>query len=902
MIRIHYIALLFTLGICAAGLSAQELVPNKKGQERVTFRDLSRSLEQFKAAYNLDDQKGWKAYARWVEHQRSRLTPAGEIPDPSIFLGEAMAVAAQKSQLARQKTGLAWSPVGPFEKPGTYSNSPSYGMGRINCITFHPTDPNTYWIGVAQGGIWKTVDGGDSYTPLTDNLPLMRISDIAVDPTNPDVLYASVCDYAYIGVALNTDGRKRHSHYGLGVYKTTDGGLNWSPTGLSFSQATLDATLIRRVLIHPDNPDVLLAAGVSGVYRSSDAGDSWTQLRSDLIWDIEQDFTDGKVVYATQGHLKTLDIGLAGLLKSTDFGQTWTDLDPGFPGNKSISRVEIGLTPEDPNYVYLVASDLRGGFYGFYRSIDAGQSWETRYSHTNQVNILTWSVTGGGTGGQGWYDLAILVDPKDKQRVFVGGINMWGTADGGVTWNPCSYWVMYNGFTLHADHHQYKYNPADDKYYACQDGGVARTSEIVIGSSNSNYNWPTVWEERSNGMSITSFYRLGLSEMFPGYVIAGAQDNSTFYNENGEWVNIIGGDGMEAMIDPDDTQIIYGSSQYGNWSKSTDGGRSFRGIRPTSQESGGWTTPMVMDPENPTHLYAGYGNVWKSIDRGSNWEKLSSFPNIQGYGKPAIISALAICPSDPKHIYTAKRIHYEYDAPSSFWRTHDGAHFENVTAGLPDSLYFTYIAVDDDDPMSVWVTCGGFQEDAKVFHSSDGGLQWENISWNLPNIPVNTIVHQNRSDENIIYIGTDAGVYYTWDNWDHWELHSTDLPNVIVSELEIHYPSQKLYAATFGRGIWMADLASPKSSGFENQNLKTKLNVFPNPVEDGIIFIQSEGLQAKEITVEVVDIQGRQVHVEKYSQSRPDFSTKLKLDLNAGVYFVRLWADERMRTTKIYIN
>ena len=893
--------LVLLLTLCSQLMQSQnqEILPDLSQDKEVLFKDLLIAYDRYENLDAVDKEKGSKAYARWIEYNRERLNPGGVMADPSIFLKESIEISRKKESLSRAKTGLAWSPVGPFDKPGTFSSSPSYGMGRINCISFHPTEPDIYWIGVAQGGVWKTINGGESYMPLTDDLPLMRVSDIAVDPGNPDVIYISVCDYAYMGVALNTDGRKRHTHYGLGVYKTVDGGQNWNPTGLGFEQSTLDATMIRRVLISPENSDYLLAAGVSGIWKSSNGGSDWELIREEMIWDVEQDFTDGNVIYATPGYVQTLGLGQAGLLKSTDFGQSWTELNPGFPGDRSISRVEIGLTPESPDYVYLVAADLKGGFYGFYRSTDGGENWETRYSHTSQMNILAWSVQGSGTGGQGWYDLAILVDPKNKDRVFVGGINMWGTEDGGVTWKPCSYWVMYNGFTLHADHHQYKYNPVDQKYYACQDGGVARTSEIILGSASSNYNWPTVWEERSNGMAITSFYRLGLSEMNPGYLIAGAQDNSTFFKQNGEWVNIIGGDGMEAMIDPDNHNIIYGSSQYGSWSKSVDGGKSFRGIRPTNQENGGWTTPMVMDPNNPATIFAGYGNVWKSTNRGDNWTRISNFPEIQGYGKPAIISALSICPSDPGTIYVGKRIHHEYSSPSTLWKTHDGEHWVNVTAGLPDELYFTYLAIDNDDPMKVWVTCSGFLGANKVFHSSDGGENWENISWNLPNIPVNTIVHQNRTDNNILYIGTDAGVYYTWDNWDHWELHSTDLPNVIVSELEIHYPSQKLYAATFGRGIWMADLASATNGIDAIGSIETRLSVYPNPIVDGQVNIDISGMPAGLMTIDIIDIQGKIVFQEQVPASEGRFNGILNPDISPGVYFIRSWVGTTMRTTKL---
>jgi photosystem II stability/assembly factor-like uncharacterized protein len=366
------------------------------------------------------------------------------------------------------------------------------------------------------------------------------------------------------------------------------------------------------------------------------------------------------------------------------------------------------------------------------------------------------------------------------------------------------------------------------------------------------------------------------------------------------WNDVIGGDGMEAMIHPDDPDIIFGSSQYGNWSRSTNGGKSFRGIRPTYNENGGWTTPMIMNQSNPDELYAGYGNVWKSVDMGTSWDKISNFPVIEGYGYPAIISALEMCPVDPNYMYVAKRIHHTFNSPSSFWRTTDGSNWDNVTVGLPDSRYFSYIAVDDDDPLSVWVTCSGFSDGEKVYHSPDGGTTWENISYNLPNIPANTIVHQNGSDENLVYVGTDAGIYYTWDNHDAWELYSTDLPNVLVSELEIHYSTGKIYAATFGRGIWLADLATATSSSGEIEN-KNKLAVYPNPTS-GNMFIEYAGLPLGLMTIDLVDIQGKKVYSQTVSNESGQGKVKIYPDVKSGVYFVRLKAGNILRSSRVIID
>ncbi|MEM8908584.1 MAG: hypothetical protein AAGD05_12105, partial [Bacteroidota bacterium] len=225
--------------------------------------------------HDLEQTKGWKWHQRWLNEQVIRSNVRGEMPDHRPLFEAASALAASKAQQAAQRN-TSWMPVGPNVHPVVPNDDFFRGMGRINTIAFHPTDPNTFWVGVAQGGVWKTTNSGTSWLPLTDNLPILRISDIAVDPNDPDVMYISVGDYAYLGISLNTTGSKRHTHYGMGVFKTTDGGQNWNPTGLQFDQLGEDASLIRRVFINPANSQELVAAGMPGIWRSSDAGATWT--------------------------------------------------------------------------------------------------------------------------------------------------------------------------------------------------------------------------------------------------------------------------------------------------------------------------------------------------------------------------------------------------------------------------------------------------------------------------------------------------------------------------------------------------------------------------------------------------------------------------------------------------
>src|ERR1043166_6322193 len=202
----------------------------KESDKKLTFVEMQRQFNQFAATHDLKKTKHWE------NDMQYKTNGHGELVDPSIYINEAVKYANQKNStpVSSAFSAAAWSPFGPYFLPGNLTGYMQNGIGRINCIAFHPTDPNTYFCGVAQGGLWKTTNNGSTWTPLTDNLPIERISDIVIDPANTNIMYISVCDFEYIDVALNIDGRKRNTHYGLGVYKTTDGGLTWNPTGLSF--------------------------------------------------------------------------------------------------------------------------------------------------------------------------------------------------------------------------------------------------------------------------------------------------------------------------------------------------------------------------------------------------------------------------------------------------------------------------------------------------------------------------------------------------------------------------------------------------------------------------------------------------------------------------------------------
>lgn len=866
--------------------NGQQFLKKNAPGKKLSFSEMQLRFDSWAKETNLKNTKHWKYYKRWESDMLLKTDGKGELADPSIYINEAIKVSEQKKVLSTSRFAAAsWLPVGPYALPGNLTGYMENGIGRINCIAFHPTLPSTYFVGVAQGGLWKTTNNGTSWTPLTDNLPITRISDICIDPNNTDIMYISLCDFEYIDVALNLDGRKRNTHYGLGVYKTTDGGVSWAPTGLSFQLTDGDASLIRKVLVNPANSNQLVAAGVNGMYTSSNAGTTWTHTLDSLFWDLVQDPITPSTLYATSGWLATSNRGSAAIYKSTNFGVSWTMLTTGIPATGSIQRIKIAIAPSDPNYVYAFAVDAFDGMYGIYKSIDAGANW----TFTNPgVNVLEYDQ-GLNPGGQGTYDLGFSVNQTDKNTIYTGGVNVWSSADGGITFNPATHWTLSYGPTVHADIHFIETQPSTGNLFVCNDGGLYRTNNLITqtwAAATGGSPWPTTWTNISNGMAITSFYRLSSSKNSTGRLSAGAQDNATFYYDGTSWTTIFGGDGMDNYLDPIDNNVIIGSSQYGNFYLSQDGG--FSGFDPgvnVNFENGEWVTPIVADYNNPGTIYVGFSStVTKSVDGGMSWIGLSPLPFNGIYDNE--MSALAVANSNASVIYATRRIRFEYGSPSSAYRTIDGgSSWTDITSNLPDSLYYTSINVSQTDANTAYLSLGGLTAGEKVYKTINGGLTWTNISFNLPNAPVNCI--KTAPGTGQLIVATDFGVFMLDVPSSTWVSESAGLPNVIISDIEFNAVLNKIYVCSFGRGIWETDMNAMLGTGINNlQTNNLNLELFPSPNNGSfIITLLDENAKNETLHLEIIDITGRLVYS---SDLEGEANYKMETKLNSGMYFAKI--------------
>ena len=895
-----YIILSFFFLLFLCNSIAQDFIKKTEGVP-LTLTEMQRQFEIWRNNTDLKNAKHWKYYKRWENDMQFKTDGSGELSDPAIFIDEAVKFSNLKKSKSEtpQFSLTAWTPTGPYNLPGNLTGYMQNGIGRINCIAFHPTIASTYYVGVAQGGVWKTTNNGVSWTPLTDNLPIDRISDIAIDPTNPDNIYISVCDFEYIDVALNLDARKRNTHYGLGVYKTTDGGINWTATGLSFQLTDGDASLIRKIIVNSTDGNQLVACGVSGMFTSMDAGATWNKSMDSLFWDLAQDPVNPNTLYASTGWLATSNQGSAGIYKSIDFGVTWTMLSTGIPSTGVVQRLKIAIAPSDNNCIYAAAVDAFDGSYGIYKSIDAGVSWNLIDPGLNMLE----GNNGTGQGGQGTYDLGFTVNRSNKDIVYIGGVNIWESTDGATTFNPVSHWTLYYGPTLHGDIHFIESNPLTSEIFVCNDGGIYKTNQVTSQTwtdATGGTSWPTTWDNISDGMNISSFYRICSSKNTTGRLSAGAQDNATFYFDGTSWNTIFGGDGMDNYLDPLDDNNVVGSSQYGSFSFSQDNGVSTINSNPNvNSEAGEWTSPIVADYNNPGTIYIGFKNISASYDNGGSWSALSPFPS-NGNNENEM-SSIAVSNSNSNVIYATRRIRYELNSPSTIYTTtNGGSSWTNITAGLPDSLYFTSSEVSQTSPNIAYVTLAGFEANQKVYKTSDGGNSWQNISYNLPNIPVNCV--KTTPSTNQLIITTDLGIYQLNTITNTWINISAGLPNVIITDIEFNPSLDKIYISTFGRGIWENTLSN--LSIYSTDNLKeTDLNyasfeLYPT-INNGnfTIHLTDENEINNSVELEIIDINGQLVY-KACLTGKMDYIQSI--NLKSGMYFAKI-KGEKVKAVKRFI-
>jgi photosystem II stability/assembly factor-like uncharacterized protein len=764
-IKLIFVSVLFLITFNALYSQKPELNLNQK--DDMNFFEIQKKVYDEWGDKSEKDIRGYKQFKRWEYFWLQRTYPTGNFPDGLNILDEYQKFNSSKIDNPNLLS-TKWKSLGPYSEPTDAGGS--QGIGRVNSICINPVNSNEIWVGAASGGLWKSADGGSTFTdiPFTQFLSL-GISDIAISNSNPKIIYVSTGDI--YGSASSK------SFYTIGLIKSTDGGITWKVTSLN--NKLEDKILMGRVIIHPSNSNIVYVATSKGIHKTSDGGASWKQSeKSSHFIDLEFKPNDANVIYGSTFSFN----GGCGVFVSKDAGETWTKT----LSNASAVRIAIATTEANPEKVYALAATVSTYAYNSMNvSMNSGETWEKVSDILSASNILGWYMGSlqSDTKGQGWYDLCLVASPTDENLIYTGGVNLWKSVNGGISFTKVSHWVpTKNGYPyIHADQHSLTYGPDKNTLFVTNDGGIDKTT-----------NGGTTWTALDKGLNITQYYRIGTSQVVEGVVVAGAQDNGTAMITGNTWKRINGSDGMECLIDYTNPQRVYSSYYNGSLQRSVDGGANFSSMlsNNTTKESGAWVTPFVINPVNPRTLYAGYTNVWKTDNYGASgsWKKISQLsPN-------SSLQSLAVAPSDTNVIYAASlnQVFATYDGGTKWDMIHT------------DYSYVTYIAVDPANPRRIWVTKSGFEADNKVLEIIDSTIV-RNLTGNLPNIPVNTIVYQENSPDRL-YIGTDLGVYVSDYNSGYWQKFGEDMPNVMVNELEIQKSSNTLYAATYGRGLWSAPL------------------------------------------------------------------------------------------------
>jgi len=731
------------------------------------FFSYTREMDAYYATRDKGKGSGYKQYRRWEHHMACKVGAAGVIKNFDIIDQAAYkdVIKGQPSISTRQTHGY-WQDLGPHDYVDPAPNS-SAALGRINCLAFHPTDSNTLYAGGAVGGLWKTENHGDTWECITNNFTSIGISDIAVDPVHPDTIYI-----------LTGDGDGANC-FSVGVLKTTNGGLTWVKTGFSYLTEELRWGFCLRM--HPVWHDILYV-GMQNAPGSNptllvtyNGGETWETRLSDIpIYDIEFKPNDLYTVYAASQNT---------IYRSSNNGISFNPVVAGVP-TESI-RIALAVSPDEPDHVYALCGGVNspGTFNGLLKSMDSGLSYDTM---STTPNILGIEFNGDGDKHQSTYDHCIAADPLDDTRIFVGAINGWKSVDSGVTWTRETWWKRDGGGTdpyVHADWHNVYFKGA--RIYTANDGGVFYSDDY--GNS---------WSEISSGLGVTQFYSIAVQN---GEYIGGAQDNGT--NEamigNVQTHNILGGDGFGCTWHNSEPSIKFISLQNELVRRESGSNASIY-----VAEDQFWYTKLKM-VNGTDHLFAilsenhiirGYQNVfpsdWTWLDSGSSDFALG---RIKGYSQGVENTSVLYAASEFRLIKSTDI----FTLPTPTW----------ISLPHPDdSLYYAELAIDSFNSNRLWVVCGGYDAGKKVYYSSDGGNSWINISGSLPNIPMRCIV-ASTTGTDALYVGTEIGVFYWNENINDWIYFSNALPAVAVLDLKIN--DGFIYAGTFGRGIWKAELYTP---------------------------------------------------------------------------------------------
>ena len=694
----------------------------------------------------------------------------------------------EKQKIAEQGeftvNNLQWLPIGPS---GIISGFPSHWgemSGRVRAIAVHPTDPNTVYIGAAAGGIWKTTNGGSSWTNIGDNLASLSYGAIAIDPANPNNVYAGAGEILYNFSTIVYDGQ--------GLFKSTNAGTTWTQITHGFGNVTHFGAL----QVSPHNSNIVFAAlgsgyyyrgnlGNEGIWRSTDAGNTWTRVLNVAdAFDVVTHPNNPNLVYAAAGG----GFSNSGYYYSTNGGASFLPSNTGLPPSNQIHRMQIavhfaGVTTTVYAVIYNSSTGTRA-----YKSLDGGGNW-------GQISV---GVPLGGNYGSGWvdqggYDLCVAVNPTNVNHVLVGNVELH-QATNGSSFSP----KRISGGTsawdcpMHVDLHRIVFAPSNSSiiYVAC-DGGIYKSTDGGINYASAN-----------NGIATVQFYRLASHPTKRDTLLGGAQDNGNFRTLNRgatPYDFVSTGDGMECFFDHTVPTTVYFSTQFGSLNKSTNSGTTSTWL---GSVNGNWLTPFFMHPQNNQWLYTANNDVLRSTNGGSSFSVIAS--NVSPADK---INTMSQNPGNPQNMIFAGSGWFTSN-PVVKVSTDGGFTWTDVTNNIPGTpRYISRVLGSPTVSNTMFVVRSGFSPGNKIYISTNMGVTWTNISGNLPDVPHNDIF-VDPMHSNHFYAANDFGVYRTTDGGTNWTREGLGMPYVPVMDFSYTVSGGKRYlrAATHGRSAFETDL------------------------------------------------------------------------------------------------
>ncbi len=752
---------------------------------------------------------------------------------------------------------------------------------RANSIAINPLDSNVMLLGYSEGGLFRTSDGGKNWNPVFDDQSRLSIGEVVFDPINSSIAYAGTGDPNVSGFPFIGDG----------IYKSNDGGITWNNIGLQ------ETKIISQIRISKQNNNIIYVSAMGipfeknnhrGVYKSVNGGQSWQQILfvndSTGIADLVIHPTNHNIIYATgwnriRNNYTSLVSGPdARIYKSIDGGINWTILTGGLPEDAS-SRIGIDISQSNPNVLYACYAEA-GNFNlkGVYKSVDGGSNWVSLELGAASGLLKTMY------SGFGWYFGKIRINPTNQNDVFILGVDMFRTLDGGISWLPAvpNWWT----YEVHADKHDLIFSGSN--MYLTTDGGAYKAD---INTS--------IWTDIEN-IPTTQFYRVGYNPNKPDLYYGGAQDNGTSGGNKltfNEWERIFGGDGFQPLFHPSNPNIFYCETQNGSLVVTNDGGLSFEdanlGIDPIDPRN--WDMPIMMSHHNPDVLYTGTNRIYRNAS-GSNEEWKAISPDL----------------TDPQSGFLRHNISTIHESPLDsnlliagtsdglLWVTDDSGFSWNLsTNGLPRK-YISSVIFSPTDQTTIYVSYTGYKDNDNtpyIYRSDDVGKTWKAVSGNMPKIAINNILALPLKNKNIdaLFVATDAGVFYTKSGGFEWQRMGSNMPLITVYDLDYNVELNQIVAGTFGRSIQTFDLDQigyPETVSLLDRQDYSGLSVAPSIFKAGEIL---HILNPKELKGQfnILDKTGRSI--TSFELKGSVFNLEL-CNVTPGIYFI---TDKNKKTKAI---